>query len=131
MIGPHPQLPARWLLAVVVLVLPAGSRERYREEFRAEFSELGRLSQVFQAGTLLVGSVSLRKALSGVDVIEDLTASRNVWCRLGRHHYLHVQDDNPEMRGRGYLRCARCGKPKDRAQYEPPTYLTRFGGPLG
>ena len=119
MIGPRSYAPARWVLAMVLIVLPAVSRDRYREEFRAELSELGWLSQLFQAGTLLVGSVSLRKALSGVDVIEDLTVTRSMWCRLGRHHYLPVQDDNPEMRGRTYLRCERCGKPKDKNEYRP------------
>jgi hypothetical protein len=107
------------MLALVVLVVPAGSRDRYREEFRSELAELGWASQVFQAGSLLVGSVSLRKALSGVDVIEDLTARLDWRCRLGRHRYLRVQDDNPEMRGRGYLRCDRCGKPKDKNEYGP------------
>ena len=40
-------------------------------------------------------------------------------CRMGRHHYVGVQDDNPEMRGRGFLRCTRCGKPKDPNVYGP------------
>ncbi len=104
---------------MVVLVLPASSRDRYREELRCELCEFGWLSQVFQAGTLLVGSVSLRKALSGMDVIEDLTELRSWRCRLRRHHYLPMQDDNPEMRGRGYLRCNRCGKAKDSNDYGP------------
>ncbi|MGS0683660.1 hypothetical protein ACVBEQ_00660 [Nakamurella sp. GG22] len=119
MIGPRPHLPARLLLGVVVLVLPAASRDRYREEFRSELAELGGMSQVFQAGTLLVGSFSLRKALRQVDVIEDLTVGKSWRCRLGRHHYLPAQDDNPEMRGRHYLRCDRCGKPKDKDEYGP------------
>ncbi len=99
---------------MVVQILPTTSRDRYREEFRSELSELGPAAQLFQAGTLLVGSVSLRKALSGMDVIEDLTVTRSWRCRLGRHHYVRVQDDNPEMRGRSYERCARCGKTGDR-----------------
>ena len=129
MIGPRPYAPARWLLAWVVLVLPAVSRDRYREEFRAELCGLGWLSQLFQAGTLMIGSVSLRKALSGVDVIEDLSVTRSRWCRLGRHLYLPVQDDNPEMRGRAYLRCERCGRPKDKNEYGPmpPTVLGGAG----
>jgi hypothetical protein len=118
-IGPRPHPPARLLLAVVVLVLPAASRDRYREEFRAELAELAWMSQVFQAGTLLVGSFSLRKALGKVDVIEDLTGAKSWRCRLGRHHYLIAQDDNAEMRGRHYLRCDRCGKPKDKDKYGP------------
>ncbi len=58
--------------------------------------------------------MSLRKALSRVDVIEDLTVGKHWRCRLGRHHHLRVQDDNPEMRGRSYLRCDRCGGTKDK-----------------
>ncbi len=119
MIGPRPHPPARLLLAAVVLVLPAASRDRYREEFRSELAELPLWSQLFQAGTLLVGSLPLRKALRQVDVIEDLTSARDWRCRLGRHHYLPAQDDNPEMRGRHYLRCSRCGKPKDKDEYGP------------
>ena len=119
MIGPRPHAPARVLLALVVLVLPAASRDRYREEFRAELAELPLMSQVFQAGTLLGGSFSLRKALRSVDVIEDLTSARDWRCRLGRHHYLPAQDDNPEMRGRHYLRCDRCGRPKDKDEFGP------------
>jgi len=118
-IGPRPHAPARLLLAVVVLVLPAASRDRYREEFRAELAELGWSSQFFQAGTLLAGSFSLRRALGQVDVIEDLTVAKSWRCRLGRHHYLPVQDDNPEMRGRPYLRCDRCDRPKDKKEYKP------------
>jgi len=59
MIGPQPQPFARLLLMAVIRFLPAPSRDRYREEFRAEFAELGWSSQFFQAGTLLAGSFSL------------------------------------------------------------------------
>ncbi|MGS0683659.1 hypothetical protein ACVBEQ_00655 [Nakamurella sp. GG22] len=132
MIGPQPQPFARILLAVVIRVLPAASRDRYREEFRAELAELSWSSQVFQAGTLLVGSFSLRKALRQVDVIDDLTVTKSWRCRLRLHHYLPVQDDNPEMRGRAYLRCDRCGKPKDPPEYgaPPPTGMA-FNGTVG
>ncbi len=129
MIGPRPTAIAGLLLAVVLLVLPAPSRERYREEFRSELSELNAFSQLFQAGTLLVGSVSLRKALSGMDVIEDLTVTLSLRCRLGRHRYMPVQGDNPEMRGHRYLRCDVCGKPKDETEYPPlpPTGMGAAG----
>ena len=93
------------MLGVVVLVLPSGVEGPYREELRAELAELAWMSQFFQAGTLLVGSFSLRRALGQVDVIEDLTVAMSWRCRLGRHRYLPAQDDNPEMRGRAYLRC--------------------------
>ena len=132
MIGPQPQPFARILLAVVIRILPAAPRDRYREELRAELAELGWMSQLFQAGTLLIGSFSLRKALAQVDVIEDLTVTKSWRCRLGRHHYLPAQDDNPEMRGRAYLRCDRCGKPKDPPEYgAPPPGMFSAGGAVG
>ena len=31
-------------------------------------------------------------------------------CRTGRHHWIGVPDDNPEMRGQAYLQCTKCGK---------------------
>lgn len=34
-------------------------------------------------------------------------------CHLGRHHFIGVPDDNPEMRGEFHLECTRCGKWKD------------------
>ena len=51
MIGPHPIGPARGLIALTVLVLPGDARDRYREEFRTELSELGALAQIGQAVT--------------------------------------------------------------------------------
>ena len=119
MVGPSPSPPARVLLALVVLVLPSRSRDRYQEEFRAELAELRALSQLFQAGTLLFGSVSLRKALRAIDVIEGLTVEKSRWCAIGRHHYLAVRDHNPEMRIGYYLECTRCGKTKDKID-DPP-----------
>lgn len=113
LIGPRPCPPARMLLAVVVLALPMLFRDRYREEFGAELADLPALSQVFHAGSLLVGSVSLRRALSQVNVIKDLTVQRSRWCRLGRHRYFGLPDDNPEVRGRLFLKCERCGRTKD------------------
>ncbi len=119
MIGPRPVAPARWLLAVTVVVLPAGEiRDRYREEFRVELCEIGGGRQLYQAGTLLLGAFRLRSALVDRDL--PVAAPRPDWrCRVGRHRYLIVQDDNPEMRGRPYLRCARCGRPKDPPKYGP------------
>ena len=120
MIGPQPAAPARWILATALLVLPSGEiRDRYREELRVELSEIGGGAQVFQASSLLVGSLKLRSAVKDRDL--PVESPRPNWrCRIGRHTYLLVQDDNPEMRGRAYYRCARCGKPKDPPTYGPP-----------
>ena len=40
-------------------------------------------------------------------------------CHFGRHHFLAVVDDNPEVRGQSYLECSRCGKKKDPPSYGP------------
>ena len=117
MVGPLPVAPARWLIMLTILVLPADSRDRYREEFRTELAELDWQWQVPQAASLLIGSVALRHALNERD-LPDVVVEKADWrCRLGRHRYVVRQDDNPEMRGRGYLQCVRCGKSKDPPQY--------------
>jgi len=129
-IGPRPVLPARWLLGIVVIVLPAHARDRYREEFRTELAELSVAAQVVQAFSLLVGSGALRVALSSREV-STLGNSRRDWrCRLGRHRYVGRDSDNPEMRGVGYLQCIRCGKRRDPPSYGvmPAVALGRGGG---
>jgi hypothetical protein len=128
-IGARPIAPARWLISLVVVVLPPDVRDRYREEFSTELAELGRLSQVTQSGSLLMGSISLRNALTDRDLPELGTARVDWRCRMGRHRFVMLQDDNPEMRGRHYLRCTRCGKPKDPPSYGvmPPTALGAGG----
>ena len=130
MIGPHPVWPARGLIALIVLVLPGDARDRYREEFRTELCELGTLGQLGQALTLLVGAIPLRQALRERDVIVTHQVKKNWRCRVGRHHYVGVPGDNPEMRGQGYLQCTRCGKPKDPPRYGimPPKALASGGG---
>ena len=99
MSGPHPVPPAAGVIALTVLVLPHDARDRYREEFRTELSELGALAQIGQAISLLAGSLALRQALQERDVLVVPQVKRQWRCRLGRHHYVGVQDDNPEMRG--------------------------------
>lgn len=130
-VGPRPVAAARWLVALTVMVLPADSRDRYLEEFRTELSELGWVSQLPQAASLLVGAIPLRNALNDRDLPEVATEGRDWRCRCGRHHYVLRQDDNPEMRGRGYLQCVRCGQPKDPPSYEPPSATTiGWAGPF-
>ena len=70
-----------------------------------------------QAGSLLVGAIPLRNALNERDLPDSVVEKPDWRCRIGRHRYVGQQDDNPEMRGRGYLRCVRCGRPKD-----PPSF---------
>ena len=40
-------------------------------------------------------------------------------CKMGRHHYVQVTDDNPEMRGRSHQECSRCGHARDKNEYQP------------
>lgn len=124
MVGPTPVAPARWLIALTVLVLPADARDRYREEFRTELAELGWQWQVPQAASLLAGSIALRQALNERDLPDQVVDKVDWRCRLGRHRYVVRQDENPEMRGRGYLQCVRCGKNDDPPQYDPPSATT-------
>lgn len=99
---------ARLLVAGSVAVLPADSRDRYREEFGTELALLGSGQQMGQAGSLLLGAVALRRALQEREL--PLRGSpRPLRCRVGRHGYVRHNDDNPERRGRPYLRCVRCG----------------------
>jgi len=129
MIGPHPVGPARGLIALAVLVLPSDARDRYREEFHTELGELGLLTQLGQSISLLAGAIPLRLALQEQEVIVTPQVKKDWRCRIGRHHYVGVQDDNPEMRGQGYLQCTRCGKPKDPPRYGamPPNVLGAGG----
>lgn len=48
-------------------------------------------------------------------------------CKLGRHHYVEVPDDNPEMRGHAHQECTRCGHVKDVNEYLPGN--PGLGGP--
>lgn len=131
MIGPRPVLPARWLIQAVLLILPAGTRERYREEFRSELAEMPAVAQIWQGCGLLVGAVALRNALTDRDVPAVTVAGRALRCRLGPHAYVLRQGNNPEMRGVGFLKCRRCGKEMDPPEYGPGSAVTiaMSGGP--
>ena len=113
MIGPQPGKAARCLLSVTVLVLLAAARDRYREEFRPELCELGRMTQIPEAASLLRGSVALRQALREREMTDTDHAKLDWRCHLGRHHYVRRFDDNPEVRGQSVLECTRCGKHED------------------
>jgi len=55
---------------------------------------------------------------------------KDMRCRVGKHHYVGVMDDNPEKRGQGHLECTRCGHVKDISGHEPMSLrgVTRLGG---
>ncbi|MET0865519.1 MAG: hypothetical protein ABWZ98_14400, partial [Nakamurella sp.] len=86
-----------------MLVVPASSRDRYREEFRTELAELSVASQIAEALSLLAGSFALRAALNSQELPTLVEARRDWRCRLGRHRWVGRESDNPEMRGVGFL----------------------------
>ena len=55
---------------------------------------------------------------------------KDMRCRVGKHHYVGVMDDNPEKRSQGHLECTRCGHVKDFSGHEPMSMrgVTRLGG---
>ena len=57
-------------------------------------------------------------------------AHHDLRCRLGRHDYVGVMNDNPEKRGQGHLECTRCGHIKDIDSHDPLSMrgVTRLGG---
>jgi len=90
-------------------------RDRYREEFRSELSELRWPAQMWQAGSIVMGAGALRHALMAREVTMTEKAHRDWRCRIGRHAYIGLRDENPELYGRPYQACVRCG-----IRFEPP-----------
>ncbi len=51
--------------------------------------------------------------------MEGTAGSVNDWrCRLGRHKWLVVSDDNPDQRQNTHRECSRCSKIKDQTEFE-------------
>ena len=75
-------------------------RDRYREEFRSELSELRWPAQMWQAGSIVMGAGALRHALMAREVTMTEKAHRDWRCRIGRHAYIALRDENPELYGR-------------------------------
>ena len=48
-------------------------------------------------------------------------------CRVGRHRYQQVNDDNPENRKGTHLLCVHCGRTKEIKSYEPGTSPSGIG----
>jgi len=125
MIGPRPILPARGLIALTVVILPMDARDRYREELHTELCELGGATQLGQAIGILVCAVQLRRALNARDVAVTVAARKDWRCRIRRHSYVWRRDDNPEMYGRPYHECLRCGErfePDDEEKIDIESY---------
>ena len=50
-------------------------------------------------------------------------------CRLGRHKWLVVSDDNPEQRENTHRECSRCSKIKDQTEFEHTKSIWMSMGP--
>jgi hypothetical protein len=95
-------------------VLPGATRDRYRQEFRAELCGLGRTGQLRRAVGVLRRCWALRVALN---TPSEATAAdmelvfprrrRPLVCRLNlRHRWATLRTDDSKP----YLQCQRCGK---------------------
>ena len=108
---PNPLAAA--LIALSVLPLPTGSRDRWSDEYRAEIFGLPRTRQIMNAASVLAGALTLRSALKAGDS-ESVFAAATSWsCRLGRHQFRSVNQDNPENRQYQYRECVTCGNLKE------------------
>lgn len=124
-------LLAGGVVSVGVRLLPSDHRDRYYDEFRADLCLVPRGRQLGHALGLLAGALPLRRALAEHSQ-EELPMSHVYWkCRLGRHHYLLVNDDNPENRASTHLECTRCLKLKEIKEYVPTDGRYLAGGGIG
>ena len=114
---PTPTPAASAMVAITVMILPAGSRDRYRDEFRAELIGLPARRQIGCAASVLGGSVALRSALRSRGIADPLDVRRHWTCRIGWHRYRLVSDDNPENRRNMHRECERCATIKDIREY--------------
>lgn len=128
----RPMALAGAIVGLAVRALPAEHRDRYDDEFRADLCCLPRGRQIPQAAGLLVGAFGLRSAL--LDRDPSTAKSVRYWrCRLGRHRYLVISDNNPENRRSSHLECSRCLRFKEIKEYDLPKdgrWLAGGGGGL-
>ena len=106
------------LVTLTVRMLPAEHRDRYDAEFRADLCVLTPGRQIVQAGGLLVRGRALRGALEEEEMAGEMKSARYWLCRLGRHKYRLVSDDNEENRRSFHSECTRCLKFKELKEYE-------------
>ncbi len=116
------------LIAMSVLPLPSGSRDRWSDEYRAEIFDLSRTRQILAAASAMSGSFALRSALiADPEGIPARMMSRS--CRIGRHRYQTINQDNPENRKYRYRECVNCGKFKEGPTADfPRTERSFLGG---
>lgn len=101
------------LITLATRLLPPDCRDRFYDEFRADLCYLPWHSRTAHAGSLLLGALPLRRALQEESVSAAEKVSTAWECRLGRHRYRLVNDDNPENRKSSHLECVRCLKFKE------------------
>lgn len=115
------------LISLSVLPLPSGSRDRWRDEYRAEIFGLSRTRQLVEAASALSGSLALRSALvADPEGSPVTTTSRS--CRIGRHRYRTVNEDNPENRRYQHRECVVCGKIREGQTSDFPRTERSFMG---
>jgi len=118
------------LIALTTRLLPPDCRDRFYDEFRADLCYLPWRSRTAHACTLLLGAVPLRRALEEESMSTEEKGSTAWECRLGRHRYRLVNDENPENRRSSHLECVRCLKFKEIKEYEKAAWV-RNGGLTG
>jgi hypothetical protein len=116
------------LISLSVQPLPARSRDRWRDEYRAEIVDLARTRQVREAASALAGCFALRSALHAADSTAIAVTATRWPCRLGRHHYRTVNQDNPENRKYRMKECIHCGKIKEGPDADYPRVDRPFMG---
>ncbi len=126
-----PTGPASAMVSLSVLALPSRCRDRYRDEFCAELCCLPIGRQILQAAGVLVGAVALRRALKEEDMSISPRPAKHLTCRVGRHHYLLIDDENPEDRRIHHLECRDCGKIKESGPDYQPSDGRWLAGGLG
>jgi len=85
-------------------------------------SRIARATQSRRRGSL----IQLLKEIDMDDYAQSVTSWK---CRLGRHTWLVVNDDNPEQRQNTHLECSRCSKVKDQTQFEHTKATWLSSGP--
>lgn len=109
------------MVSVSVLALPSTSRDRYREEFRAELCALHVGKQIVEAAGIVICALALRRALKEEEMSISPQSAKHLTCRIGRHHYLLIDDENPEDRRIHHRECRDCGKVKEAGPDYTPT----------
>lgn len=104
--SPRGERLARVLCSVAVRLMPAGSRDRYAEEWRADVSADADHAVAYAVSVLLHAPM-LRLTLDGV-----LRPELPRRCQLNVHHDEAIHD-NPENRHATAYCCTRCGRIRD------------------